>query len=163
MNRPLTPHLSLSGKSQKRFPLNIFAGPSRHLNHNRFCWHDQNWQAPPLAAAVIYELHIGTFTAEGTFLAVIEKLDHLLELGVTHIELMPVATFSGPRGWGYDGVDLYAPHPAYGAPEELKALVDACHRRGLAVLLDVVYNHLGPRGNYLGRFGPYFTDRYRTP
>lgn len=138
-------------------------GPSRHLDHGRFTWHDQSWQAPPLAAAVIYELHIGTFTAEGTFLAVIEKLDHLLKLGVTHIELMPVATFSGPRGWGYDGVDLYAPHPAYGAPEELKALVDACHRRGLAVLLDVVYNHLGPKGNYLGRFGPYFTDRYRTP
>ncbi|MDZ7642474.1 MAG: malto-oligosyltrehalose trehalohydrolase [Desulfurivibrio sp.] len=137
--------------------------PSRHLDHRRFAWHDQGWQAPPLAAAVIYELHIGTFTPEGTFLAVIDKLDHLLELGVTHIELLPVATFAGPRGWGYDGVDLYAPHPAYGPPEDLKKLVDACHRRGLAVLLDVVYNHLGPAGNYLNRFGPYFTDHYRTP
>ena len=138
-------------------------GPSRQFDHNRFSWQDQGWQAPPLAAAVIYELHIGTFTPEGTFAAAGAKLDHLLELGITHIELMPVATFSGPRGWGYDGVDLYAPHPAYGTPEELKALVDTCHRRGLAVVLDVVYNHLGPAGNYLGRFGPYFTDHYRTP
>ncbi|MFU8819604.1 MAG: malto-oligosyltrehalose trehalohydrolase, partial [Desulfurivibrio sp.] len=138
-------------------------GPSRRLDHDRFAWRDQGWQAPPLAAAVIYELHVGTFTPQGTFRAVIERLDHLLELGITHIELMPVAEFSGARGWGYDGVDLYAPHHAYGSPEDLKTLVDACHGRGLAVLLDVVYNHLGPVGNYLGRFGPYFTDRYRTP
>ncbi len=138
-------------------------GPSRRLDHHRFAWHDQGWQAPPLAAAVIYELHIGTFTPRGTFTAVIERLDHLLELGITHIELMPVAEFSGSRGWGYDGVDLYAPHHAYGTPDELKTLVDACHGRGLAVLLDVVYNHLGPAGNYLGRFGPYFSDRHRTP
>ena len=138
-------------------------GPSRRLDHSRFVWRDQGWQAPPLAAAVIYELHIGTFTPQGTFKAASKRLDHLRELGITHIELMPVAEFSGVRGWGYDGVDLYAPHHAYGSPEELKTLVDACHGRGLAVLLDVVYNHLGPAGNYLSRFGPYFTDRYRTP
>lgn len=138
-------------------------GPSRWLDHTRFRWHDAGWQAPPLASAVIYELHVGTFTPEGTFEAVIDRLDHLRELGITHVELMPVAEFSGERGWGYDGVDLFAPHHAYGGPEGLKRLVDACHRRGLAVLLDVVYNHLGPAGNYLGAFGPYFTDAYHTP
>jgi (1->4)-alpha-D-glucan 1-alpha-D-glucosylmutase len=138
-------------------------GPSRWLDHGRFRWHDAGWQAPPLASAVIHELHVGTFTPEGTFEAVIDRLDHLKDLGITHVELMPVAEFPGKRGWGYDGVDLFAPHHAYGGPEGLKRLVDACHRKGLAVLLDVVYNHLGPSGNYLGRFGPYFTDAYRTP
>ena len=138
-------------------------GPSRILDHNVFDWTDQRWQAPPLSAAIVYELHIGTFTPEGTFTAAIDKLDHLVELGISHVELMPVAEFSGSRGWGYDGVDLYAPHHAYGGPEGLKRLVDACHARGLAVILDVVYNHLGPAGNYLARFGPYFTDRYATP
>jgi maltooligosyltrehalose trehalohydrolase len=112
---------------------------------------------------VIEEIHVGTFTPGGTFAATLERLDHLLELGVTHLELMPVAEFPGSRGWGYDGAALYAPHHAYGGPEGLKTLVDACHRRGLAVLLDVVYNHLGPDGNYLARFGPYFTDAYTTP
>jgi maltooligosyltrehalose trehalohydrolase len=138
-------------------------GPSRWVDHDRFVWRDQGWRPPPLGAAVIYELHVGTFTPEGTFDGVCERLDHLLDLGVTHLELMPVAEFFGDRGWGYDGVDLFAPHHAYGGPEGLKRLVDACHRRGLAVLLDVVYNHLGPSGNYLDRFAPYFTDRYRTP
>ncbi|OOG22428.1 malto-oligosyltrehalose trehalohydrolase [Thioalkalivibrio denitrificans] len=138
-------------------------GPSRWVDHGRFRWHDAGWQAPPLASAVIYELHVGTFTPDGTFEAVIDRLDHLKDLGITHVELMPVAEFPGERGWGYDGVDLFAPHHAYGGPEGLKRLVDACHRKGLAVLLDVVYNHLGPSGNYLGRFGPYFTDAYRTP
>ena len=138
-------------------------GPSRVLDHNVFDWTDQRWQAPPLSAAIVYELHIGTFTPEGTFTAAIDKLDHLVELGISHVELMPVAEFSGSRGWGYDGVDLYAPHHAYGGPDGLKRLVDACHARGLAVILDVVYNHLGPAGNYLARFGPYFTDRYATP
>ena len=138
-------------------------GPSRWVDHDRFAWHDQGWRPPPLGAAVIYELHVGTFTPEGTFDGVCERLDHLLDLGVTHLELMPVAEFFGDRGWGYDGVDLFAPHHAYGGPDGLKRLVDACHRRGLAVLLDVVYNHLGPSGNYLDRFAPYFTDRYRTP
>ena len=104
--------------------------------------------------AIIYELHIGTFTAAGTYAAAREKLPHLVELGVTHLELMPVATFPGRRGWGYDGVDLFAPFPAYGTPQELVAFVDDCHAHGLAVLLDVVYNHLGPDGNYLGHSRP---------
>jgi len=138
-------------------------GPSRWVDHSRFLWNDSRWQQPPLASSVIYELHVGTFSKEGTFEGAVSHLNHLIDLGVTHVELMPVAEFSGNRGWGYDGVDLYAPHHAYGGPEGLKYLVDACHCRGLAVLLDVVYNHLGPEGNYLGRFGPYFTDRYATP
>ncbi len=117
----------------------------------------------PLADAVIYEMHAGTFTPGGTFDSAIERLDHLVALGITHVEVMPVAHFSGSRGWGYDGVDLYAPHTAYGGPEALKRFVDACHGRGLRVLLDVVYNHLGPSGNYTERFGPYFTERYHTP
>jgi len=138
-------------------------GPSRWVDHARFPWTDAGWQQPPLESAVIYELHVGTFSTEGTFDGVIDCLDHLKDLGITHVELMPVAEFSGNRGWGYDGVDLYAPHHVYGGPEGLKRLVDACRHRGLAVLLDVVYNHPGPEGNYLGRFGPYFTKRYATP
>jgi maltooligosyltrehalose trehalohydrolase len=120
------------------------------------------FRAKPLEQAIIYELHIGTFTTEGTYTSAREKLPHLVELGVTHLEVMPLATFPGRRGWGYDGVDLFAPFPAYGTPRELVAFVDACHSHGLAVLLDVVYNHLGPDGNYLGQFAPYFTDRYKT-
>ena len=138
-------------------------GPSRIVDPAAFEWLDAGWQAAPLAAAVVYELPIGTFTEEGTFDATIARLDHLVALGVTHVELMPVAEFSGDRGWGYDGVDLYAPHHAYGGPDGLARLVDAAHERGLAIVLDVVYNHLGPAGSYLARFGPYFTDRYRTP
>ena len=138
-------------------------GPSRTVDFDAFAWTDAGWQAPPLADAVVYEAHVGTFSAEGTFQGAIAHLDHLVELGVTHLELMPVAEFSGERGWGYDGVDLYAPHSAYGGPDGLWRLVDAAHARGLAVLLDVVYNHLGPTGNYLGTYGPYFTDRYSTP
>ncbi len=121
------------------------------------------WRGRALEDAVVYELHVGTFSGEGTFAGVVPHLDHLVSLGVTHVELMPVAEFPGERGWGYDGVNLYAPHHAYGGPTGLRALVDECHRRGLAVLLDVVYNHLGPSGNYLAEFGPYFTDRYATP
>ncbi len=143
-------------------PEGVF-GPSALVNHAAFTWSDQRWQAPPLSAAVIYELHIGTFTPAGTFDAAIARLDHLVALGVTHVEIMPVAQFPGAWGWGYDGVDLYAPQNTYGGPEGLKRLVDASHARGLAVLLDVVYNHLGPSGNYLARFGPYFTARYTTP
>ena len=112
---------------------------------------------------VLYEIHVGTFTPEGTFEAVIPRLDRLQALGVTAIELMPVASFPGARNWGYDGVGLFAPQRTYGGPVGLQRLVDACHTRGLAVILDVVYNHLGPEGNYLAEFGPYFTDRYRTP
>lgn len=138
-------------------------GASRLLDHNAFPWTDQNWEPQPLSSAVLYEVHIGTFTPEGTFDAARAKLDALRGLGVTHVELMPVNSFPGVQGWGYDGVDLFAPHEPYGGPEALKRLVDACHSRGLAVLLDVVYNHLGPDGNYLGKFGPYFTDAHHTP
>jgi maltooligosyltrehalose trehalohydrolase len=120
------------------------------------------FRAVPLDEAIIYELHVGTFTNEGTYAAAQSKLPHLCALGVTHVELMPLATFPGQRGWGYDGVDLFAPFPAYGTPAELAAFVSACHASGLAVLLDVVYNHLGPDGNYLASYGPYFTDRYKT-
>jgi len=137
-------------------------GLSRLIDPNGFQWTDQSFQAPPLPAALVYELHIGTFTPGGTFSSAIEKLDHLVSLGVTHVELMPVAEFGGSRGWGYDGVDLFAPHHAYGSPDDLKKLVNACHGRGLAVILDVVYNHLGPSGNYLGKFGPYFTKKFST-
>lgn len=138
-------------------------GPSQLIDHKEFKWTDTLWQARPLSSAVIYELHIGTFTPEGTFLSAIDRLAHLLNLGITHVEIMPVNEFSGNSGWGYDGVDLYAPHHAYGTPNELKQLVDACHAHGLAVLLDVVYNHFGPTGNYLNRFGTYFTEAYHTP
>jgi maltooligosyltrehalose trehalohydrolase len=138
-------------------------GLSRPITHKNFVWTDMAWQAPPLSSAVIYELHIGTFTPRGTFDAAIEKLDHLVDLGVTHVELMPVHEFSGGRGWGYDGVDLYAPHHAYGAPESLKRLVEACHLKHLAVILDVVYNHFGPVGNYWAKFGPYQKDNFSTP
>jgi len=124
--------------------------------------HAPRFAARPLRDAVIYELHIGTFTSEGTYAAAQAKLQHLSDLGVTHVELMPLATFPGRRGWGYDGVDLYAPFPAYGTPPQLVSFVQACHARGIAVLLDVVYNHLGPDGNYLAQYGPYFTDRYKT-
>jgi maltooligosyltrehalose trehalohydrolase len=137
-------------------------GPSALVDHD-FAWHDDSWRGAVLANAVIYELHIGTFTPGGTFDSAIERLDYLVSLGVTAVELLPVVEFSGRRGWGYDGVDLWAPHHAYGGADGLKRLVDACHARGLAVILDVVYNHLGPSGNYLPEFGPYFTDSYHTP
>jgi maltooligosyltrehalose trehalohydrolase len=136
---------------------------SRLLDHRLFQWSDAGWQAPPLSSAVIYELHIGTFTPEGTFAAAIDRLDALVELGITHVEIMPVAAWDGERGWGYDGVDLFAPQEIYGGPEGLKLLVNACHAKGLAALLDVIYNHLGPVGNYLQRFGPYFTHSHITP
>jgi maltooligosyltrehalose trehalohydrolase len=138
-------------------------GRSRVVDHGAFPWTDGAWTGAHLPSAVIYELHVGTFSHEGTFDGAIQHLDHLVELGVTAVELMPVAEFPGARNWGYDGVSLYAPHSAYGGPDGLKRLVDACHHRGLAVILDVVYNHLGPEGNYLGAFGPYFTDFFDTP
>jgi maltooligosyltrehalose trehalohydrolase len=137
-------------------------GLSLVVDHDAFSWSDASWRGMALPGSVLYELHVGTFTPEGTFEAVVGRLPHLVELGVDAIELMPVAEFSGERGWGYDGVDLFAPHHSYGGPEGLKALVDACHRNGLGVVLDVVYNHLGPAGNHLREFGPYFSDRHRT-
>ncbi|HUQ39333.1 MAG TPA: malto-oligosyltrehalose trehalohydrolase [Acidimicrobiales bacterium] len=137
-------------------------GPSRAVDHEQFTWRTDGVPID-LGRAVIYELHVGTFTREGTFEAVLDRLDHLLDLGVTAIELMPVAEFPGRRGWGYDGVHLWAPHSGYGGPDGLQRLVDGCHARGVAVILDVVYNHLGPDGNVLGEFGPYFTHRYATP
>ncbi|RKS77688.1 maltooligosyltrehalose trehalohydrolase [Motilibacter peucedani] len=130
---------------------------------DRFEWTDAAWTGRQLAGSVVYELHIGTFTSEGTFDAAIGRLDALVELGVDLVEVMPVAAFPGTHGWGYDGVHLYAVHEPYGGPDGLKRFVDACHARGLGVVLDVVYNHLGPSGNYLGRFGPYFTDLHSTP
>jgi maltooligosyltrehalose trehalohydrolase len=141
-------------------------GPSRVLDHGSFTWTDQQWHGCPaawLSGGAVYELHTGTFTPEGTFDAAIGRLGQLVDLGVRAVELMPVNEFSGDHGWGYDGVFLYAPHHAYGGPDALKRLVDACHERGLAAILDVVYNHLGPAGNVLERFGPYFTARYATP
>ncbi|MER7619774.1 malto-oligosyltrehalose trehalohydrolase [Nonomuraea wenchangensis] len=135
---------------------------SRTVDHAAFPWTDAAWRGTPLPGAVLYELHVGTFSPEGTFDGVIERLPHLAALGVDAIELMPVAEFSGRRGWGYDGVSLYAPHHAYGGPEGMKRLVDACHAHGLGVVVDVVYNHLGPSGNYLPEFGPYFTGRHTT-
>ncbi len=126
-------------------------------------WGDSDWTGQRLEGAVLYELHLGTFTAEGTLAAATERLDHLVDLGVTMVSLMPVAAFPGRHGWGYDGVALFAVHEPYGGAAALQAFVDAAHRRGLAVCLDVVYNHLGPSGNYLAQFGPYFTDRHQTP
>lgn len=136
---------------------------SQVVDPKLFCWQDEGWSGIPLEKFVIYELHVGTFTGEGTFAAVISHLDYLVELGVTAIEIMPVSQFGGDRGWGYDGVCPYAPHNAYGGPDGLKQLINACHRKGLAFILDVVYNHLGPEGNHLGDFGHYFTERYHTP
>ncbi|NLG23463.1 MAG: malto-oligosyltrehalose trehalohydrolase, partial [Actinomycetales bacterium] len=133
------------------------------LDLTAYDWGDADWAGRPLEGSVLYELHVGTFTAEGTFAAAIERLDHLVDLGVTTVTLMPVAAFPGRHGWGYDGVALFAVHEPYGGARGLQEFVDACHRRGLAVHLDVVYNHLGPSGNYLGQFGPYFTDRHHTP
>ncbi|MEO8735609.1 MAG: malto-oligosyltrehalose trehalohydrolase [Edaphobacter sp.] len=138
-------------------------GPSRLYDHAAFVWNDNRWQGPPLSGALIYEMHIGTFTTAGTFDAAIERLNYLFQLGVTHVELMPVVEFPGKHGWGYDGVALFAVNSLYGGPNGLKRFVDACHSRGLAVLMDVVYNHFGPVGNYTTKFGPYLTDRHCTP
>ena len=138
-------------------------GLSRTYDHADFRWTDSSWSGIALADAVLYELHVGTFTPEGTFDAAITHLDHLAELSVTAVEVMPVNGFDGDRGWGYDGVDLFAVQHSYGGPDAFKRFVDAAHARGLAVVLDVVYNHLGPSGNLLSQFGPYFTDAHETP
>jgi maltooligosyltrehalose trehalohydrolase len=138
-------------------------GMSRLYDQDSFAWNDAAFQSPRLASGVIYELHIGTFTHAGTLDAAIDRLDHLVSLGVTHVELLPVASFSGNHGWGYDGVALFAVHQPYGGPDALKRFVNAAHEKGLSVLLDVVYNHFGPVGNYTGKFGPYLDGSHRTP
>ena len=138
-------------------------GPSRRVDHSAFAWTDQHWRGVPLAGSVLYEMHVGTFTPEGTFDAATERLDHLAELGVSAVELLPCNAFAGRWGWGYDGVAWFAVHDPYGGPEGLKRFVDACHARGLGVVMDVVYNHLGPAGNYLPEFGPYLTEAHNTP
>ena len=138
-------------------------GPSRVYDQAAFAWTDNHWHTPPLSSGIVYELHIGTFSSEGTFDSAIPHLDHLVELGITHVEVMPINEFAGDRGWGYDGVSLYAVFEPYGGPDGFKRFVDACHAKNLAVLLDVVYNHFGPVGNYTTKFAPYLTDRYHTP
>lgn len=158
----------LDGEKERPDPASRFQpegvhGPSAVTDPGAFRWHDARWAGLPLERLVLYELHVGTFTPEGTFDAVIPHLDTLKELGITAIEIMPVAQYPGDRGWGYDGVQLYAVQHSYGGPEGLMRLVDACHARGLAAILDVVYNHLGPEGNYLWDYAPYFTERYTTP
>src|ERR1700693_991337 len=138
-------------------------GPSRLVDSNLFRWTDHNWKGIDLERSIFYELHVGTYTSEGTFDAVVPHLRELAALGVTTVEVMPVAQFPGSRNWGYDGVYFFASQNSYGGPDSLQRLVNAAHQQGLAVALDVVYNHLGPEGNYLSAYGPYFTDRYRTP
>ncbi|WP_369796897.1 malto-oligosyltrehalose trehalohydrolase [Rufibacter sp. DG15C] len=145
------------------FQPNGVHGASQAYDETSFNWEDDNWQCPLLEDFVLYELHTGTFTPEGTFAGIEQKLDHLLELGVTAIEIMPVAQFPGDRNWGYDGVFPFAVQDSYGGPEGLQRMVSACHQKGMAVVLDIVYNHLGPEGNYLGAYGPYFTNKYNTP
>jgi maltooligosyltrehalose trehalohydrolase len=147
-----------------RFQPQDVSGPSEVIDPRAFQWHEDNWKGRPWHEAVIYELHVGTFSSKGTYQGVLEKLDYLREIGVTAIELMPLADFSGRRNWGYDGVLPYAPDSAYGRPEQLKALIQAAHREGIMVFLDVVYNHFGPEGNYLRAYAPqFFTDRHKTP
>ncbi len=147
-----------------RFQPEDVHGLSEVIDPRAYDWKDENWRGRPWEEAVFYELHVGTFTPAGTFCAAMERLDHLAELGVTAIELMPVADFPGRRNWGYDGVLPFAPDSSYGRPEDLKALVDAAHARGLMAFLDVVYNHFGPEGNYLHHYAPqFFTERHKTP
>jgi maltooligosyltrehalose trehalohydrolase len=138
-------------------------GPSEVIDHTIYTWKDEHWKGIPFNELILYELHVGTFTEEGTFETIIPKLDHLVETGINAIELMPIAQFPGERNWGYDGTFPYAVQNSYGGPNGLKKLVDACHQKGVSVFLDVVYNHLGPEGNYFEAFAPYFTEKYKTP
>jgi maltooligosyltrehalose trehalohydrolase len=159
---------SLEGEKERPDPASFFQPhgvhkPSQLVDHNVFKWKDSGWKGIPLPEMVIYELHVGVFTEGGTFGDIVPLLDGLKEIGINTIELMPVAQFPGERNWGYDGVYTFAVQNSYGGPEGLKQLVNECHKRELAVILDVVYNHLGPEGNYLWDYGPYFTDRYKTP
>ncbi len=158
----------LDGTAQRSDPASQFQpqsihGPSEVVDHVGFLWTDAGWEGVPLEDMVIYELHVGTFTPEGTFEAILPRLVELRDLGITAIELMPVAQFPGDRNWGYDGVYPFAVQNTYGGPHGLKTLVNAIHHHGMSAILDVVYNHMGPEGNYLRDFGPYFTGRYRTP
>lgn len=157
----------LDGEKTRPDPASRFQPRGVHaasqIVDDRFDWNDTSWRGLPLEKYVLYELHVGTFTPQGNFGAIIPRLANLKSLGVTAIELMPVAQFPGERNWGYDGVYPYAVQASYGGPSELKNFVNACHLEGIAVVVDVVYNHLGPEGNYLGDFAPYFTDRYKTP
>jgi malto-oligosyltrehalose trehalohydrolase len=147
-----------------RFQPQDVDGPSEVVDPHAYRWSDHAWSGRPWREAVIYELHVGTFTPEGTYRGAIKKIPSLRELGITAIELMPLSDFAGKRNWGYDGVLPFAPDSAYGRPDELKALVDAAHAAGLMVLLDVVYNHFGPKGNYLPRYAPqFFTGKHKTP
>ncbi|MGA7806549.1 malto-oligosyltrehalose trehalohydrolase [Bradyrhizobium sp.] len=143
-------------------PEDVF-GPSEVIEHDRFEWRAEDWRGRPWQETVLIEAHVGTFTKQGSYRAMIDKLDHLVATGITALELMPLADFAGTRGWGYDGVLWYAPDSAYGRPEDLKTLVDEAHRRGLMVFLDAVYNHFGPEGNYLGRYAPAFFTEAHTP
>ena len=159
---------SIDGERERPDPASFFQPHGVHeaseiIDHNSFVWRDAAWKGISLAEMIMYEIHVGAFTEEGTFDAAINRLDDLKELGINAIEIMPVAQFPGERNWGYDGVYPFAVQGSYGGPDGLKRFVDACHRQGVAVILDVVYNHLGPEGNYLRDFGPYFTDRYKTP
>lgn len=141
-------------------------GPSQLISTD-YPWSDQRWKGLPLQELIIYELHVGTMTEQGTFAALQPHVDRLLDLGINTIEIMPIAQFAGKRNWGYDGVGLFAAQNSYGheqtSPVELKSFIDYCHSRGMAVILDVVYNHLGPEGNYLPQLGPYFHDKYKKP
>ncbi len=157
----------LDGQKERPDPASRFQpqgvhGPSQVVD-SHFLWEDSQRSGLPLQEYIIHELHVGTFTQQGTFDAIILHLDELKDLGITAVELMPVAQFPGNRNWGYDGVYPFAVQNSYGGPEGLKRLVNTCHQKGLAVVLDVIYNHLGPEGNYITDFGPYFTDRYKTP
>jgi len=158
----------LDGKQQRPDPASFYQpegvhGPSEVIDHNAYQWRDRDYRGILLDKMVIYELHVGTFTKQATFEAIIPRLDDLISLGINTVEYMPVAQFPGERNWGYDGTYPFSVQNSYGGPEGLKKIVDACHNKGVSVILDVVYNHLGPEGNYLREFGPYFTDKYKTP
>ncbi|MDR4509606.1 MAG: malto-oligosyltrehalose trehalohydrolase [Candidatus Brocadiaceae bacterium] len=158
----------LNGKTDRPDPASCFQPdgvhqPSQVVDFNSFKWDDGDWKEIELSRFIMYELHVGTFTTEGTFDAIVPRLNALKDLGVNAIELMPIAQFPGERNWGYDGAYLFAAQNSYGGPGGLMNLVNECHKRGIAVILDVVYNHLGPEGNYLSEYGPYFTDKYHTP
>ncbi|NLE78799.1 MAG: malto-oligosyltrehalose trehalohydrolase, partial [Rhodococcus sp.] len=151
-------HLVLPDPRSPRQPDGVHE-PSQLHRLDPSVWTDSEWTGQQLSGCVVYELHVGTFTHEGTFDAAIDRLDHLVQLGVDFVEIMPVNGFNGTHNWGYDGVLWYTVHEGYGGPDGLQRLVDACHRHGLGVALDVVYNHLGPSGNYLDRFGPYLSEQ----